>query len=87
RGAQPVVTRTRLPGDTGDRQARYIEAAVGGVLIASLYLPNGNPAPGPKFDYKLAWFERFIDHAANLMVSGAPVVLAGDYNVIPTDAL
>ncbi len=57
-----------------------------GVLIASLYLPNGNPQPGPKFDYKLAWFERLIAHAAELMAAGVPVVLAGDYNVVPTEA-
>jgi exodeoxyribonuclease-3 len=86
RGSEPIITRTRLPGDPHDSQARYIEAAVNGVLIASLYLPNGNPAPGPKFDYKLAWFERLLTHAGQLMASGAPVVLAGDYNVIPTDA-
>ncbi len=67
-----------------DHQARYIEAAVQGVLIASIYLPNGNPQPGPKFNYKLAWFERLIAHAAELIASGAPVVLAGDYNVVPT---
>ncbi len=67
-----------------DQQARYIEAAVRGVLITSIYLPNGNPQPGPKFDYKLAWFERLIAHAAELLASGAPVVLAGDYNVVPT---
>jgi exodeoxyribonuclease-3 len=67
-----------------DHQARYIEAAVQGVLITSIYLPNGNPQPGPKFNYKLAWFERLIAHAAKLMASGAPVVLAGDYNVVPT---
>jgi len=67
-----------------DRQVRYIEAAVQGVLITSIYLPNGNPQPGPKFKYKLAWFERLIAHAAELMASGAPVVLAGDYNVVPT---
>ncbi len=67
-----------------DQQARYIEAAVQGVLITSIYLPNGNPQPGPKFNYKLAWFERLIAHAAELMASGAPVVLAGDYNVVPT---
>ena len=66
-----------------DRQARYIEAAVQGVLFSSIYLPNGNPQPGPKFDYKLAWFERLIAHAAELMASRAPVVLAGDYNVVP----
>ncbi len=64
-------------------QARYIEAAVRGVLVASLYLPNGNPQPGPKFDYKLAWFERLIAHAASLLEAGVPVVLAGDYNVVP----
>ena len=84
----PVVTRTSLPGDSEahkeDHQARYIEAAVQGVLFTSIYLPNGNPQPGPKFNYKLAWFERLIAHAAELMASGAPVVLAGDYNVVPT---
>jgi exodeoxyribonuclease-3 len=75
----------RNPKDrTHDHQARYIEAAVQGVLITSIYLPNGNPQPGPKFNYKLAWFERLIAHAAELMASGAPVVLAGDYNVVPT---
>jgi exodeoxyribonuclease III len=90
----PVLTRNSLPGNSGDHrdenhpnedhQARYIEAAVQGVLITSIYLPNGNPQPGPKFNYKLAWFERLIAHAAELMASGAPVVLAGDYNVVPT---
>jgi exodeoxyribonuclease-3 len=80
----PVVTRTSLPGNSDDHQARYIEAAVQGVLITSIYLPNGNPQPGPKFNYKLAWFERLIAHAAELMASGVPVVLAGDYNVGPT---
>ncbi len=86
RGADPVETRRSLPGDPADAQSRYIEAAVNGVLIASIYLPNGNPQPGPKFDYKLAWFERLIVHAAGLLASGLPVVLAGDYNVIPTPA-
>ncbi|HZV84834.1 MAG TPA: exodeoxyribonuclease III [Brevundimonas sp.] len=86
RVGEPVVTRRALPGDETDAQSRYIEAAVGGVLIASLYLPNGNPQPGPKFAYKLAWFERLIDHAADLLASGAPVVLAGDYNVVPTES-
>jgi exodeoxyribonuclease-3 len=86
RSAAPVLTRRSLPGDEDDAQARYIEAAVGGVLVASIYLPNGNPQPGPKFDYKLAWFERLIDHAASLMAAGVPVVLAGDYNVVPTEA-
>jgi exodeoxyribonuclease III len=86
RGAEPVVTRRALPGDAADAQARYIEAAVGGVVVASIYLPNGNPQPGPKFDYKLAWFERLAAHAATLLATGAPVVLAGDYNVAPTEA-
>ena len=80
----PVLTRNTLPGDPSDRQARYIEAAVNGMLITSIYLPNGNPQPGPKFQYKLAWFERLITHAADLITTGVPVVLAGDYNVVPT---
>jgi len=85
RGCDPVETRRCLPGDPEDEQARYIEAAVNGVLIGCLYLPNGNPQPGPKFDYKLAWFERLIAYAAELMEADLPVVLAGDYNVVPTD--
>jgi exodeoxyribonuclease-3 len=84
RDCDPVLTRSTLPGDPQDRQARYIEAAINGVLIASLYLPNGNPQPGPKFDYKIAWFERLIAHAGGLIAAGVPVVLAGDYNVVPT---
>jgi len=84
RGRAPVLTRSSLPGNDDDRQARYIEAAVKGVLITSIYLPNGNPQPGPKFHYKLAWFERLITHAADLMKAGVPGVLAGDYNVVPT---
>jgi len=80
----PVLTRSSLPGDPADHQARYIEAAVHGVLVTSIYLPNGNPQPGPKFQYKLAWFERLIAHTAELMNAGIPVVLAGDYNVVPT---
>jgi exodeoxyribonuclease-3 len=80
----PVLVRSRLPGNPDDFQARYIEAAVNGVLIASIYLPNGNPQPGPKFQYKLAWFERLISHAAGLIAASFPVVLAGDYNVVPT---
>ena len=84
RDCDPVLTRSSLPGNPEDCQARYIEAAVNGVLIASIYLPNGNPQPGPKFDYKLAWFERLIEHGAELMKAGVPVVLAGDYNVVPT---
>lgn len=85
KGADPVLTRTMLPGDPSDQQARYIEAAVNGILIASLYLPNGNPQPGPKFDYKLAWFERLRKHSGELVATGVPVVLAGDYNVAPTE--
>jgi len=84
RDREPVLTRSSLPGNPKDPQARYIEAAVDGVLIASIYLPNGNPQPGPKFDYKLAWFEHLIDHAAELIKAGIPVVLAGDYNVVPS---
>lgn len=85
RGAQPIEIRRALPGDPADKQARYLEAAIGGVIVTSIYLPNGNPQPGPKFDYKLAWFERLIVHAAGLWQAGVPVVLAGDYNVVPTD--
>jgi exodeoxyribonuclease III len=81
----PVVTRMDLPGDAPDGQCRYLEAAVNGVLVASIYAPNGNPQPGPKFDYKLAWLKRLNAHAAELYGTGAPVVLAGDYNVVPTD--
>jgi exodeoxyribonuclease III len=86
RGATPIATQRALPGDPDDAQARYIEAAVRGVLIASIYLPNGNPQPGPKFAYKLAWFERLISHAEGLLAAGVPAVLAGDYNVVPTEA-
>ena len=85
RGIEPIVTRTLLPGDLGDEQARYIEAAVNGVLIASLYAPNGNPQPGPKFTYKLGWMDRLLAHAADLFAADVPVVLAGDFNVVPTD--
>ena len=80
-----VATRMDLPGDNSDGQCRYLEAAINGVLVASIYAPNGNPQPGPKFDYKLAWLKRLNDHAAELYATGAPVVLAGDYNVVPTD--
>ena len=82
---EPVLVRDELPGDPTDTQSRYIEAAVGGLLIACIYLPNGNPQPGPKFDYKLAWLERLIAHAAELRAAGVPAVVAGDYNVVPTD--
>jgi exodeoxyribonuclease-3 len=85
RDAEPVVTRTELPGDPGDTQARYIEAAVNDVIVTSLYAPNGNPQPGPKFDYKLAWHRRLAAHARELQAADVPVVLAGDYNVVPTD--
>ena len=85
RGVQPVEIRRSLPGDLLDEHSRYLEAAVDGVIVACLYLPNGNPRPGPKFDYKLAWFERLIAHAKSLYQSGHPVVIAGDYNVVPTD--
>src|SRR5947207_7242216 len=84
RECDPVLTRSGLPGNPQDRQARYIEAAVNGVLVTSIYLPNGNPQPSSKFDYKLAWFERLIEHGAELMKADVPVVLAGDYNVVPT---
>jgi exodeoxyribonuclease-3 len=85
RGSLPVERRRVLPGDPQDLHSRYIEALVGGLVVGCLYLPNGNPAPGPKFDYKLRWFERFTAHARKLLASGEPVVLAGDYNVMPTD--
>jgi exodeoxyribonuclease-3 len=85
RGQAPQEMGRGLAGDPDDAQSRYIEAAVNGVLVACLYLPNGNPAPGPKFDYKLKWFERLIERAAELVESGAPVVLAGDFNVMPTE--
>ena len=80
-----METGRGLPGDPDDTQSRYIEAVVNGIIIGGLYLPNGNPAPGPKFDYKLKWFERFILHAARLIEGGAPAVLAGDFNVMPTE--
>ncbi|WP_185982635.1 exodeoxyribonuclease III [Aureimonas mangrovi] len=85
RGKTPILTRDQLPGGDSDTQSRYIEAAYDGVIVASIYLPNGNPRPGPKFDYKLAWFDRLVRHAGELMDAKVPVVLAGDYNVVPTD--
>lgn len=85
RGVDPIETRRGLPGNPADKDSRYLEAAVGGVLVVCLYLPNGNPQPGPKFDYKLQWFERLITHGKALQAAGHPVVLAGDYNVVPTD--
>jgi len=85
RSAEPVETRRGLPGDPDDSHSRYIEAAVDGLLVGCLYLPNGNPAPGPRFDYKLRWLERLASHTSALTAGDMPVVLAGDYNVIPTD--
>lgn len=85
RDTVPVETRRGLPGDPTDEQSRYLEAAVQGILIGCLYLPNGNPSPGPKFDYKLGWFGRLHAHAQELLNSGLSVILAGDYNVMPTD--
>ncbi|MGT2436107.1 exodeoxyribonuclease III [Bradyrhizobium betae] len=85
RNAKPILTRDRLPGKPGDLEARYIEAAVRGIIVTSIYLPNGNPQPGPKFDYKLDWFARLKRHARTFIKQELPVVLAGDYNVAPTD--
>jgi exodeoxyribonuclease III len=85
RGSEPIETRRALPGNPEDLNSRYIEAAIRGMIIACLYMPNGNPAPGPKFDYKLAWFNRLLKQGKQLLMSGHPVVLAGDYNVMPTD--
>jgi exodeoxyribonuclease-3 len=85
KGAPPIEIRRALPGDAADDQARYMEAAAFGLVVCCLYLPNGNPQPGPKFDYKLSWFERLLTHARSLHDCGHPVVLAGDYNVVPTD--
>ena len=84
-GIQPQETRRGLPGDPEDEQARYLEAEVGGVRVASIYLPNGNPQPGPKFDYKLAWMKRLRAHARSLWEEEIPCALLGDYNVIPED--
>ena len=81
--ARPVVTRHNLPGDPDDSQARYVEAAVNGVLIGCLYAPNGNPRPGPKYDYKLSWTRRLLAHAETLLAANIPLVLAGDFNIVP----
>jgi len=86
RNGSPIETRRDLPGDALDREARYLEAAFGGILIGCIYLPNGNPQPGPKFDYKLKWFERLITYAAEIHAAGIPALLVGDFNVVPTDA-
>ena len=85
RGKDPIETRRGLAGDPDDTHSRYIEAAIDGTLIGCLYVPNGNPAPGPKFDYKLRWFERLTSYASELIALNAPVILAGDYNVMPTE--
>jgi exodeoxyribonuclease-3 len=85
RNAEIKETKRGLPGDPDDTHSRYIEAEINGITIGCLYLPNGNPAPGPKFDYKLSWFDRLITHADGLYSSGKPVVLTGDYNVMPTE--
>jgi exodeoxyribonuclease-3 len=85
RGSQPVERRRVLPGDPQDLHSRYIEAAIENIIVGCLYLPNGNPAPGPKFDYKLGWFDRLHRHAATLLAAKVPAVLAGDYNAIPTE--
>ncbi|MHA6687327.1 exodeoxyribonuclease III [Mesorhizobium sp. A556] len=85
RGKEPIETRRGLPGDPDDSHSRYLEAAIDGMIVACLYIPNGNPAPGPKFDYKLRWFQRLSEHAASLLALDIPVILAGDYNVMPTD--
>jgi len=85
KNAEIKEIRRGLPGDPDDSHSRYIEASVNGIIIGCLYLPNGNPAPGPKFDYKLRWFERLTAYAAEMLASGKPVVLVGDYNVMPTE--
>ena len=85
RDAMPIESRRRLPGEPADTQSRYLEAAVHGVVVAALYLPNGNPQPGPKFDYKLRWMQRLIRHARTLVDLPHPALLLGDFNVIPDD--
>ena len=85
RNVQPEEVRRALPGDEEDTHSRYIEAVVNDITIGCLYLPNGNPAPGPKFDYKLQWFERLTKHASDLLAANKPVLLTGDYNVMPTE--
>lgn len=85
RNSEPKEIRRGLPGDDEDTHSRYIEANVNGLLVACLYLPNGNPAPGPKFDYKMNWFQRLTNHAAQLLKSGEPALLTGDFNVMPAE--
>lgn len=86
RGKAPLITRRALPGDDTDTESRYLEAAVDGILIGCLYAPNGNPQPGPRFDYKVAWLKRLEVHAQTLLAADVPVALIGDYNVVPSDA-
>ncbi len=83
--AAPIITASRLPGDPADKEARYIEAAVRGIVVGCIYLPNGNPQPGPKFEYKMKWFARLTRHATKLQKQGHPIILAGDFNVAPTE--
>ena len=85
RGDKPIEVRRGLPGDPADDHSRYLEAAVEGILVVCIYLPNGNPQPGPKFDYKLKWMDRLNEHARSLYAKKQPVIIAGDYNVVPTD--
>lgn len=85
RDQEPIETRRGLPGDPDDSHSRYIEAAIDGMIVGCLYLPNGNPPPGPKFDYKVRWFERLHSYAAELFDLDVPVALVGDFNVMPTD--
>ena len=87
KGSDAIERRRGLPGDPDDTHSRYLEASAQGLIVASIYLPNGNPQPGPKFDYKLVWFERLIEHAATLFDSAEPVLLIGDYNVVATDGV
>ncbi|HQD45950.1 MAG TPA: exodeoxyribonuclease III, partial [Kaistella sp.] len=83
--AKPVISRTALPGDDEDDQSRYLEVKIEDLIIGCIYLPNGNPVPGPKFDYKMKWFERLDAHAEMLITSGKKVMLVGDFNVMPTE--
>lgn len=84
--ATPDEVIRGLPGDPDDTHSRYLEAQVGDLVVGCIYLPNGNPAPGPKFDYKLSWFERLLTHSRSLLDGGKPTILCGDFNVVPTDS-